>query len=227
MERLIIYFKNPPVVILVFVNLLPLYGVFLLGWDAFWIVLLYWTENLILGFYNILRMALVKVKYPAANIGKFFMIPFFAFHYGAFCAGHGLFILALFKKDMGKLFGNESWPFFLVFVELFVNVIKKVAVLITPEMYYAILSLFISHGFSFVYNFFMKGERSSTDMRKLMAAPYTRIVILHVAIIAGAFPVMMLGSPVYLLVVLILIKIMIDIYLHLKEHKKLQRENKI
>jgi len=208
------------------VNLLPLYGVFFLNWDAFWIVLLYWTENIILGFYNILRMALVNVKYPAANIGKFFMIPFFAFHYGAFCAGHGLFILALFKKDVGRLFGNESWPFLLVFVELFVNVIKKVAELISPEMYYAILSLFISHGFSFVYNFFIKDERNNTDMKKLMAAPYTRIVILHIAIIAGAFPVMILGSPAYLLVVLVFLKIIIDIYLHFKEHKKLRLSGK-
>lgn len=226
MERLFIYFKDPPIVVLVLVNLLPLYGVFFLDWDAFWIVLLYWTENIILGFYNILRMALVNVKYPAANIGKFFMIPFFAFHYGAFCAGHGLFILALFKKDVGRLFGNESWPFLLVFVELFVNVIKKVADLISPEMYYAILSLFISHGFSFVYNFFIKDERNNTDMKKLMSAPYTRIVILHIAIIAGAFPVMILGSPAYLLVVLVFLKIIIDIYLHFKEHKKLRLSGK-
>jgi len=52
--------------------------------------------------------------------------------------------------------------------------------------------------------------------------PYTRIVVLYIAIIAGALPVMYLGSPVYLLVVLIFLKIIIDLYLHNKEHKIFQ-----
>ena len=56
-------------------------------------------------------------------------------------------------------------------------------------------------------------------MKKLMGQPYTRVVILHVAIIAGGVPIMLLGSPVPLLCILVLLKVGMDICLHMKEHK--------
>ncbi|NIP39187.1 MAG: hypothetical protein GWO07_14580 [Candidatus Dadabacteria bacterium] len=216
--------KTTSGLVLILSNLIPIYGVFYQNWDAFWIVLLYWSENLIIGFYNVLRMVFVKVKSPAENLGKLFMIPFFIFHYGAFCAGHGLFILAMFKKDPGSIFEKSTNPSFFIFMDLLMNVIKKVLEIFPTEMIIPFLTLFLSHGFSFVYNFIMKGEYKNVKSKDLMSQPYMRIIVLHVAIIAGAFPVMYFGSPVYLLVVLIFIKIMIDLYLHNKEHKKLQRE---
>jgi len=214
--------KKKSALFLIFSNLIPLYGIFFQNWDAFWIVLLYWTENLIIGFFNVLRMIFVRVSNPIENLGKLLMIPFFIFHYGAFCGGHGLFIMALFRKDPEGLFDKPTWPFFFVFIELLVNVIKKVLEIFPQEMIIPFIALFLSHGFSFVYNFFIKEEFKNTNSKDLMGKPYTRIVVLHIAIIAGAFPVMYFGSPVYLLVVLILIKIIIDLYLHNKEHKKLQ-----
>lgn len=214
--------KTTSGLVLIFSNFVPLYGVFYQGWDAFWIVLLYWSENLIIGFYNVLRMIFVRVASPVEHIGKLFMIPFFIFHYGAFCGGHGLFIMTMFKKNPGDIFDKLSWPFFFVFIELLVNVVKKVLEIFPTEMIIPFLILFLSHGFSFLYNFFVKGEYKNTNSKDLMGKPYTRIVVLHIAIIAGAFPVMYFGSPVYLLVVLILLKIIIDLYLHNKEHSKLQ-----
>jgi hypothetical protein len=51
-----------------------------------------------------------------------------------------------------------------------------------------------------------------------MGQPYARIVVMHIAIIAGAFLTMTLQSPLPLLVVLIGLKIGLDVYLHMKEH---------
>lgn len=68
--------KKKSALFLIFSNLIPLYGVFFQNWDAFWIVLLYWTENLIIGFFNVLRMAFVRVPKPIENLGKLLMIPF-------------------------------------------------------------------------------------------------------------------------------------------------------
>ena len=50
--------------------------------------------------------------------------------------------------------------------------------------------------------------------------PYGRMVVMHIAIIAGAFLTITLGSPLGLLVVLIALKTAIDVKLHLWEHKK-------
>jgi hypothetical protein len=83
-----------PVITLVAANLLPLWGVCFLKWDAFYIILLYWSENLAIGFYNILKIVAAKAKHPAEHIFKLFLVPFFVVHYGGFMAVHGLFVLA-------------------------------------------------------------------------------------------------------------------------------------
>ena len=49
-------FPSVSVAALVVANLVPLFGVALLGWRLFPILLLYSLENAVIGFYNILRM---------------------------------------------------------------------------------------------------------------------------------------------------------------------------
>ena len=74
---------------LVLVNLLPLLGVLFFHWDVAALVVLYWSENLVLGFYTLVKML---VKSPVGGLGSGI---FFLIHYGGFCAVHGLFIIAL------------------------------------------------------------------------------------------------------------------------------------
>src|SRR3954464_1834875 len=42
--------------VLIAANVLPLLGVLFLGWDTFSIIALYWTENVIIGAINVLKM---------------------------------------------------------------------------------------------------------------------------------------------------------------------------
>ena len=58
------YLTNIPLVALVAANMVPLWGVLFFNWDAFYIVLLYWAENLVIGFYNILKMVLAQPLNP-------------------------------------------------------------------------------------------------------------------------------------------------------------------
>ncbi|MCB1844147.1 MAG: hypothetical protein KDI09_14385, partial [Halioglobus sp.] len=83
--------------VLVLVNLLPVLGVLLFGWDVGALVILYWSENLVLGFYTLVKMLLVA---PLKGLGSGL---FFSIHYGGFCAVHGLFIVVL-------LIGQEFNP---------------------------------------------------------------------------------------------------------------------
>jgi hypothetical protein len=55
-------------------------------------------------------------------------------------------------------------------------------------------------------------------MKELMNAPYRRIAVLHIAIIAGGFLVASLGSPLGLLAALVALKIGMDIMLHNRAH---------
>ena len=215
------YSKNFPLVCLVAANAVPLYGVAFAGWDAFSIVLLYWAENLIIGFYNILKIAFVKVDKPAEHLGKLFMIPFFMVHYGGFCAVHGLFVLVLFGKKVEMISAKgPHLPCFFIFLELLFNVVRQLFAIVPAAFIFAFATLFISHGISFVYNYLIKGEYLHTNGQQLMGSPYSRIVVLHVAIIAGAFLTMAIGSPEAILIVLVVLKTIIDIKLHLREHRK-------
>jgi len=55
------YLSNVSLIALLIANIIPLFGVLFLEWDAFSIVLLYWAENLVIGFYNVLKIAFAAV----------------------------------------------------------------------------------------------------------------------------------------------------------------------
>jgi hypothetical protein len=213
-----------PLIALLAANSIPLIGVISLGWDVFSIVLLYWAENLIIGLYNVLKMVFVKVDHPRDHLGKLFFIPFFCVHFGGFTAAHGLFILLIFKKGSGELISENPWPCFFVFLQLLFSVIKQVYAIIPADMKYALLGLFVSHGISFVYNYFLKGEYRRDSIKSLMGKPYVRVVVLHVAVLVGGFLSMAIGEPVAILFVLVVLKTVLDVNFHLRERKKSKRK---
>ena len=217
------YVTNISLIALVVANVIPLWCVLYLGWDAFYILLLYWSENLVVGFYGILKIAFAKAPNPAAHLSKIFIIPFFTIHYGGFMAGHGLFLLSLFKKTDGPFIQGNNWPCFLVFVQLLVNVIRRAYLIIPANMKYALAALFISHGISFIYNYLLKGEFAVSKADRLMGQPYARVVVMHVALLAGGFLSVAIGQPIGVLLVLVVLKIIIDVKLHLREHRRKQR----
>ncbi|HUV39391.1 MAG TPA: DUF6498-containing protein, partial [Planctomycetota bacterium] len=61
-------------------------------------------------------------------------------------------------------------------------------------------------------------------MEQQMGQPYRRIVILHVGIIAAFVPVLLLQSPLPLLIAIILMKIGLDVYLHVRAHRRLRKK---
>ena len=85
---------------LIAMNLIPLGGAIFAGWDVGFILLVYWAENVVIGGYNIVKMAMAQ-----GGKGKFDptclpLIPFFLVHYGMFCFGHGIFVLVLGQGGM-------------------------------------------------------------------------------------------------------------------------------
>jgi len=212
---------------LIAANVLPVFGVLYFKWDAFAIVLLYWAENLVIGFYNILKMALAKVAHPIEHLGKLFLIPFFVVHFGGFAAVHGLFILLLFGKgqSLSSGGGQHPWPCFLIFVQLLIGVIWQVCSTIPANMKIAIAALFVSHGISFINNYILKREFASAKPKDLMGQSYSRVVVMHVAIIAGAFLSAALHSPAGILLALIALKTILDVKLHLREHRVLHPDS--
>lgn len=203
---------------LVVANLLPVVGVLFFGWDAAVIVLLYWAENLIVGFYTILRMAALPMTPAIGHVGKLMYIPFFCLHFGGFCAGHGFFLLMFFKLGDPNLNAMDDWFGPLIFFALLAHVVAQLFNNMPSGMIWPLLALLVSHGVSFVQNFILRGEYKTERLDKLMARPYLRIVLLHIVIIIGGIFVMLFGSPVPLLLMLVAFKLAVDLYFHNRFH---------
>ncbi len=222
--------RNLPLAILIAANLIPVIGVLCWGWSVFEIVALYWFENVVIGAVNILKLAAASGEEPhhanlpknlraVATMGivrhgaKLFMIPFFTFHYGMFCFVHGIFVFVLLGgNDGGFMNGNP-----------FSGELRMIGRVFESGGAWFVLAIIASHLFSFLWNFLGKGEFRRASPRQVMAAPYGRIVVLHIAILLGAFATAALGSPVYLLILLIIGKIALDVKLHLRSHAKLNQ----
>ncbi len=213
------------VLALVGANLLPLAGVFFFGWGVTFIVLLYWIENLIAGFFNILKITFLQTEKAADRKLKLFIIPFFCLHYGGFCAGHGFFLTSYFKigSDISPLANSTEWwgPF--VLLQLLYSIVAKLWISRPPEMIWAVLGLTVSHGVSFVENYILGREYRTGSISKLMHKPYQRIIVMHIAIIAGGIFIMKLNSPMPLLIILVILKIFFDLFLHRKSHRQTDR----
>jgi hypothetical protein len=218
------------VVLLVAVNLVPLAGVLWWDWDLWSILVLYWIENGIVGAFNVLKILSARgpslpgtsrVRFngrPIEAVARGPIALFFMVHYGGFWAGHGLFVL-LFLPLMGGIgFGSG--------VELGHDGSFNLGFAPFPSagpdwtlVGLGAVGLAVSHGASFAFNYLGRGEYRSASPAQLMLAPYGRLVILHVTIIFGAMVSVWIGSPVGSLVVLVVLKTLLDLAFHLREHR--------
>jgi uncharacterized membrane protein len=205
---------TPSVILLIAANLVPLYGVLFLRWEIFPILLIFWMENVLVGVFNVFKMLLSSPSKPINWVAKVFMIPFFCFHYGMFTFVHGVFVFGFFGGyfTTGSSFPNENSLF---------------QAISDFQLGWAFLALFLSHACSFVINYVSKGEYKQASIHDLMMQPYNRVVVLHITILIGGFLVMLLGSPVFALLILVLLKCFIDIQSHVREHKRYADQKEI
>lgn len=198
---------SPTVIALVLANLIPVYGVLALGWEVFPIMLLFWMENVVIGGLNALKMLLSEPHDRTKWLGKLFLVPFFCFHYGVFTLVHGVFVLGFFGKQFrqGAAFPSPG------------DVIGFIGEL---QLGWAVLALIASHAFSFGYHYLWRGEYRTSSLPSLMQQPYGRVVVLHLAIIGGGFLIMALKSPTAGLLLLVVLKIILDVRSHWKEHQR-------
>ena len=203
--------------ILVIVNLIPLFGVIFYNWSIGSIMLLYWLENIVIGYFNVMRMKKsTMTENPDSDVSKELegsisgetsaancktkgsLISFFIMHYGGFTVVHGVFVITIFFGLLGEKID---------FIGVAVGVV----------------GLFVSHGVSYKVNFIETGEYEKVSTQRLFNQPYKRIVILHLVIIIGAFFVLFFNSLIGALILLILLKIIFDVELHIKERRSFQK----
>jgi hypothetical protein len=194
--------RAPSVIALLVANLVPLYGVAFLGWDLFGLIVVYWLETGIIGFFAILNIALI------AGWMALFVVPFFIVHFGGFMAGHLLFLGQLFGSKPGTPFSGS-----LSFLS------EEVA---RQGLWLAILALFVSHGVAFIVYVLapflrrrrqgMRATAPDAEFGPIMFAPYARIVVMHVTIIFGAALILNFGGKIALFVLMVALKTVADLW---------------
>ena len=194
------------IAVLIAANLLPLVGVLLWDWDVFLLLLLFWCENVIIGVFGIARLIVAGESENAVE--GLFLPVFFLVHYGGFMFGHFMLLFAMYSSHAAGA-GQSAEP-----ADYYSMVIENLNWL-------AVVALFVSHGWSFVDNYMGNREHENLRPGTAMALPYRRMMITHVALLVGGFFLMEQGQPLAGLVLLVILKIVLDVTFHRREHKRL------
>jgi hypothetical protein len=186
-------------------NLVPLGGVLYWGWDPFQLLMLYWMETVILAGWTMARIGVL----PASELGTIkingreqpgtnrVMVGFFSLHAGIFIGVHFLFLWLLFSDGWTKrVHGPVSFVRELVIESgawiplLFAFVAGLISFLIERQR--AMASALAPDG------------KAEDRVGSVVGGLYGRIVVMQIAIIAGAWFAKEYGSKAPLLIVIAL-----------------------
>lgn len=191
----------------------PLVGILFLSWDWRQVIVLYWLENIAIGIATIIRLVSVKNDTPirtrdesssevtltlndkpideSAPGTKFAMAGFFAFHYGLFTLVHGIFVIILVSGVFMRsgIFNAATTQ----------GVGLDIGGLFMTWLIVTIGQIIV------VWRQRSAPSSAQQSLVAIMVAPYKRIIVLHLAIIAGAWLIMTLQLPSATAIILIVI----------------------
>ena len=191
--------KDPLTWLALAVDLTPIIFVFMFGWGATALVLLYWAENILIGIATLGRIILsgfAKMGIAGAVL-SLFLAAFFPFHYGLFCFGHGVFVFSFVDGDTGPV----DMPGYESLKNMFVS-----AATYMPGMTFSLGLIAIYQFVAVVKDYWPSSDYEAPNPMEEMFSPYGRIVVLHIAIFAGAFAMAALGDPMIGMLALILLR---------------------
>ncbi len=207
---------TPPVISLIVSNILVIALAISGGWDFTTIILVYWLQNLIIGFFTIVKLlsadtGLILSEVAAARAGtgtgtpetwlrvwlmKIGVSVFFVIHYGLFNLFY--FILFIYSGSFG-------------------------AVDLTPRVIWIPLIIFtLNHLFSMLW--YWKGEKKGgIFMANSILLPYIRILPMHLTLLIGGFvtaflQVLGFTSLLPMVVIFLALKAFMDIRMHIVTH---------
>lgn len=168
------------------VNIAALLPVWLGLWSVFALVGLYWFENLVLGVIQFLKLRAVERIRPQPE--AYALSGFFAVHYGLFTAVHGILVLVFFGFLLeGAHTGGASFWWLSA----------------------AAVTLMLALGYRREYIIGDAARRA--DPSRLMFEPYTRVIVLHLVVLIGAWLALTMQAPRALLLLLIGLKLAVEL----------------
>lgn len=187
-------------IVLIAANLLPLWAVLRGDMGVGDVFVIYWFENVVVWFTSTIKILTARgVSGPTEQAPRASNAPlagFFALHFGIFTVVHGAFSFTIAGLTGG--FTGDRWTWVIL-----------------------LAAITASHVFSLGLNWFGQGERNVVSAGRAMAAPYPRMVVLHLSVIGAFF--LLLGRPdeasndIAPVALLCGIKTFVDVCFHLRE----------
>jgi len=197
---------SPPVFVVLLLNLVPAGGVLWLGWSPLALLLLYWIENVVVGAANVAKMAAAARGKPNGAALAAGVIPFFLMHYGMFCLVHLVFTVLV----GGGVFGGAD-P-----ADVF-----RSAWATRLDFAWAVVAIAALHALD-LFLWMREEAWRYTDPQSQMAAPYGRVVVLHVTILGGAFLLAETGAPASAILLLAVLKTIYEVLSTARRERKIR-----
>ena len=189
--------------LLIFANILPLYGVFFLDWKIFEIIFVYFSETIIFTSLNILKIFYLKLSISSKilkTLKFFFSIIIFIVFAGAIIF---LFYIGEIEKSNPNLGLSD--------------IMKQ----IFSSSYFSNLATFAAvYLYSFFFEYLKKKEYDSHTVMMIIKPSYLRVWLLLIISLASAYLFSQKIDSVYVLVIFIVIKTGIDFLI---SNKKIMR----
>jgi len=188
-------------------NLVPVGGVLVLGWDAVLLLLFYRVETLVIGVFNALKIGVIG--WAAGRTGMLIcagLIAFFGLHYGIFCSGHGAFLMMMMHFGAGTFpQSNEALGEFSAFSMAW-------SLMATDHgLWWSVVGLVALQAGAFGLFWLWPGAWRTANPFRQMFEPYGRIVVMHLAIMIAAIPVLLFGAPWLAVLALAVMKTGLDL----------------
>lgn len=187
---------SAPDYLIVAANLLPVFGVWELGWDAKEVFLVYCLETVIIGIMTLIKLAIataVRKEDWWENGGSrsmvhgiFFMI-FFIMHFGLFAGIQTSIFLGI-----GHLRDNAS-PGIVAFFSQPWNFIHRDGLLM-------LACFVVCYGFQNLFDFVLNRAYQTKSFSTIMFEPYLRIFIQQFTVIFGSMILSFGGGKIFILV---------------------------
>jgi hypothetical protein len=194
--------------LLIAVNIIPLYCVWFEGWNASEVFLVYCLETVIIGLVTVIKMACVTLFVKksdvwqnggsSAMVSGWFFILFFIMHYGFF-----VFVQTqIFFSVSGLIPGHT-----------FLSGYSKIPALLGNNGKLLLLIFIVYYSVQNFIDFFMTGNYKTISMGRLMFEPYIRIFVQQFVVILGSM-FLTFGAGKIFILIFVVVKIFFELFVN-------------
>ena len=194
--------------LLLIANLIPVYGVWFLGWHPTEAFIVYAMETMIAGAFTVLKLLVTTIirkkdEWPANGAvtqqSGWFFIFFFIVHYGFFT----LVQTTIFSQSAHLNPAGSGMFYFVIHWQDF----------LTKNIAYSLLAFIFSYTIGSFIPFIQKGDYKTTSMLLIMFQPYGRIFIQQFTVILGSM-FLTLGIGKAFILIFVLVKLFFELLIN-------------